>query len=172
LRYFLDAEFNGSVHPTELISIGIVSDVGKTFYAISDTYNPDTCSTWVKNNVLKTEILHHFGKEDPCSHEQIRKDLYAFLGDDQFIQFWTWFGAMEDWNLFNKILGVDFATRPGWSNMCYDVRQFMYHGKVKFSDLPQKRQPEHNSLSDALWTKDAFQAVCEKTEVFPGKVRK
>ncbi len=69
MKYFFDTEFiegfkkpikwlptigkfNKPYHSIQLISIGIVCEDGRTYYAISSEFNPDDASDWVKENVL------------------------------------------------------------------------------------------------------------------------
>lgn len=70
MRYFIDTEFiegfkkpiswlptignfNKPYHSIQLISIGIVAEDGREFYAISNEFNPNDASEWVSENVLK-----------------------------------------------------------------------------------------------------------------------
>jgi len=61
MKYFIDTEFiegfytqdNGKQrHFIDLISIGIVAEDGRCFYAISNEFNSDDANEWVKENVL------------------------------------------------------------------------------------------------------------------------
>lgn len=50
---FLDTEFTQLSHEAKLISVGLVSEDGKEFYAeLSDTWLLDDCSDFVKSDVL------------------------------------------------------------------------------------------------------------------------
>jgi hypothetical protein len=49
---FFDTEFTDLKKDADLISIGLVSDTGKMFYAEFTDYSRDKCSDWVKKNVL------------------------------------------------------------------------------------------------------------------------
>lgn len=61
MKYFFDTEFIEGFskwtfaknrHFVDLISIGIISEDGRQYYAISNEFNPDDASQWVKDNVL------------------------------------------------------------------------------------------------------------------------
>lgn len=69
MKYFLDTEFiegwkkpiswlptignfNKKYHSVQLISIGIVAEDGREYYAVSNEFNPRDASEWVKDNVL------------------------------------------------------------------------------------------------------------------------
>ena len=46
MKYFLDTEFSerGPMWPIQLISIGIVAEDGREFYAHSEDYDPKLCN--------------------------------------------------------------------------------------------------------------------------------
>lgn len=61
MKYFLDFEFIEGLrkplfgkrrHFIDMISVGIVSEDGREYYAISNEFNPKDASEWVKENVL------------------------------------------------------------------------------------------------------------------------
>lgn len=53
MRLFFDAEFTGLRKDTTLISLGIVSEDGKKFYAEFTDYDESQCNDWIKENVIK-----------------------------------------------------------------------------------------------------------------------
>ena len=61
MKYFIDTEFIEGFHKPlfgkkrhfiDLISIGIVAEDGREYYAISKEYNYNDASDWVKENVI------------------------------------------------------------------------------------------------------------------------
>ena len=64
---FFDSEFTGLRKDTTLISLGIVADKGKKFYAEFTDFNWDYVDDWIQKNVLDNLILKKFyphgGKE-------------------------------------------------------------------------------------------------------------
>lgn len=52
MNLFFDCEFTGSHKNTTLISLGIVSEDGRKFYAEFEDYNEDQCDEWIDNNVI------------------------------------------------------------------------------------------------------------------------
>jgi hypothetical protein len=61
MRHYLDTEFIEGFHKPifgkrrhfiDLISIGIVAEDGRTYYAISNEFDPEDADEWVKENVL------------------------------------------------------------------------------------------------------------------------
>lgn len=54
MRLFFDAEFTGLRKDTTLISLGIVSEDGKKFYAEFTDYNRSQCDDWILENVIRS----------------------------------------------------------------------------------------------------------------------
>ena len=53
MKLFFDMEFTGLRQNTTPISIGIVSEGGKRFYAEFTDYDESQCDDWIKENVIK-----------------------------------------------------------------------------------------------------------------------
>lgn len=53
MKLFFDCEFTGLRKNTTPISIGIVSEDGKKFYAEFTDYDESQCNDWIKENVIK-----------------------------------------------------------------------------------------------------------------------
>jgi len=60
-KIFFDTEFTGLHQNTTLISIGLISDCGKTFYGEFGDFDYNQINKWLEENVLKNLIFH--GKE-------------------------------------------------------------------------------------------------------------
>lgn len=52
LNLYLDTEFTGLQQKTTLMSIGITSDIGATFYAELNDYDQDQVDDWLRENVI------------------------------------------------------------------------------------------------------------------------
>ena len=61
MKYFFDTEFceRGNMHPIELISIGIVCEDGREYYAVNHnvTYIAKHVNEWVQEMLLKSLML-------------------------------------------------------------------------------------------------------------------
>ena len=57
LRIYYDAEFTGLHRKTTLISIGLVSDSGKTFYAEFSDFDQAQVNDWINDNVIRNLSL-------------------------------------------------------------------------------------------------------------------
>lgn len=155
MRYFLDTEFieSGRTKPVQLISIGIVAEDGREFYAVSSEFNPDDANEWVKENVLSQIRL-----DTRTSIDAIRKYLLDFIGTAK-PQFWGYY-ADYDWVGFAQIFGTMIDLPKGWPMYCNDIKQLA----VSLGDpkLPEQGKGEHNALTDARWNKAAFEFLQAK----------
>lgn len=52
MRYFYDTEFIEDGHTIELISIGVVAEDGREYYAVSTEFDPERAGSWVRTHVL------------------------------------------------------------------------------------------------------------------------
>ena len=52
MNLYFDTEFTGLRKDTTLISIGIVSEDGRKFYAEFTDYDESQCGDWIKQNVI------------------------------------------------------------------------------------------------------------------------
>lgn len=57
MKMFFDTEFTGLHMDTTLISIGIVSEDGRKFYAEFLDYDESQCNDWITENVIKNLFL-------------------------------------------------------------------------------------------------------------------
>lgn len=82
MKYFIDTEFiegfkrpatplfwslTQPKHFVDLISIGIVCEDGREYYAISNQFNPEDADVWVKDNVLYP-LMRQNGYDKPLSN--------------------------------------------------------------------------------------------------------
>lgn len=168
MRYFFDTEFNEEVDPIDLISIGIIADDGREFYAIHDKYHSDepgeeaevwkTAHKWVNKNV-KTVIKapEGFKEEDVIigDYAAIANAVRDFVGYDPFPEFWAYYGHY-DWVLMCRLFGTMQDKPDTWPSMCFDLKQYAKHTGM---DLPRKFEPVHNALVDARWTKYSHEYI-------------
>ena len=76
-RYFYDCEFIEDGRLVDLVSIGVVDEFGREFYAVSTQFDDSRAVPWVRRNVL--DKLPSPGDRAWRSRERIREDLHAFL---------------------------------------------------------------------------------------------
>lgn len=98
-RYFYDCEFIEDGRVVDLVSIGVVDEYGREFYAVSTEFDESAAVPWVRRNVL--------AKLPPPNHpawrsrQRIRDDLWEFLIEPvrqrpgEVIELWAWFAAYD-----------------------------------------------------------------------------
>ncbi|MBC3185205.1 polyadenylate-specific 3'-exoribonuclease AS [Corynebacterium sp. zg-331] len=94
MRYFYDTEFVEDGRTIELISIGIVAEDGREYYAVSTDFDARRANPWVRENVLSKLPSPHAREWKP--QKQIRAEVYNFLtaGVGQ-PELWAWVGAYD-----------------------------------------------------------------------------
>lgn len=77
---FFDTEFTGLRKDTTLISLGIVADNEKKFYAEFTDYDESQCDEWIKENVIKSLTLNPIPYHSEVEEylDKMRKDGYIF----------------------------------------------------------------------------------------------
>lgn len=189
LKYFIDTEFIEGFHKPmfgkrrhfiDLISIGIVCEDGRRYYAISNEYNPKDADDWVKVNVIVpmyVDVVHgdrrntwsalNFHKSPlyAKSNAQIADDIRLFFGCWRDQHFWRapegiqvyGYYADYDWVLFCSLFGRMIDLPKGFPMYCRDEKQYldeMYGPRVSevksWPDFPKEKN-EHHALDDAEW---------------------
>lgn len=56
MNVFIDTEFSGLTKDTELISLGCISDDGRTFYGEITDFNHSKCDEWIKTHIFPNLI--------------------------------------------------------------------------------------------------------------------
>lgn len=147
MRVWFDTEFIDDGRTIDLISIGLIAENDRVFYAELMTPQDveDKGNEWVKENVLP----HMRGNFLPRS--RAREMIIEFVGDKP--QFWGYF-ADYDWVALCQLFGRMIDLPEGWPMYCRDVKQLA--DSLGNPDLPVQDGPEHHALADAIWTRNAW----------------
>jgi hypothetical protein len=171
LIYF-DTEFTGLHQMTTLISIGCITDDGKTFYAEYTDFDKDQVTDWIKENVFPgLKYVSMEGSVEPF----MKKDVNQFeaVGDKEYVKeaFWKWIGMLGykkirmysdcltyDWMLFNEYYADEKDGMKDLRNINYiplDLCTDLYRAKVdpdvnreEFAEY-EGEDEKHNALHDA-----------------------
>lgn len=160
MKYFIDTEFSerGARFPAELISIGIVAEDGREFYAHSASYDIGGCSEWVQENVLP-----HVQGEPTMSLWSIAESIKIFVGSTE-PEFWGYY-ADYDWVVFAQIFGTMMDLPSGWPMYCRDIKQWC--DQLGNPKLPEQSSTEHNALHDARWNHIAWKFLNQHASCHP-----
>jgi hypothetical protein len=150
MRYFLDTEFIEDGKTIELISIGIVAEDGRRYYAINSECDYSKANDWVKENVL-TQL----GTDSRDTRARIKEHILDFCSREQYgkPEFWGYY-ADYDWVVFCWLFGAMIDLPPGWPMYCRDLKQLC--DDLGNPDLPKQGAGEHNALADALWNQQTY----------------
>lgn len=162
MRFYFDTEFidassrgRAEVH---LVSIGVVTDSGAEFYAVSNEYPRELADDWFRTNVVP-----HLGNTTRVSYKLMGTLLKEFVerelagkvdvfGNQERPEFWAYY-ADYDWVLLCSLFGGMLSTPKGWPMLCMDLKQ-----TAIVAGVPKLPQPvtEHNALSDAKSVRDGY----------------
>lgn len=145
MRFFYDCEFIEDGQTIELVSIGVVDEAEREFYAVSTEFDAGRAGPWVREHVLPQ--LPSAGSSLWRSRDRIRDELYSFLtahGSD--IELWAWYAAYDHVALA-QLWGAMPALPPKVPKFTRDLRQqWEVVGKPK---LPAPPVNAHDALADA-----------------------
>lgn len=149
MRFWFDTEFYEDGNTIRLISIGVVAEDGREYYAETETATVFAKSSdWLRANVLP-----HLSKAGVAEKPRpvIARDLIAFMGEEPEI--WAYY-ADYDWVALCQLYGTMMQLPKGWPMFCLDIKQMAV--AVGNPKLPKQDGAEHNALADARWNKQAW----------------
>jgi hypothetical protein len=90
MKVFLDTEFTGLVRNTTLISLAMVDEDGRSFYAEFDDYDAGQVTEWINHHVIaRLEMI------DAQEYSGESDGVFMVKGDRQFVK-----SKIEEW-LYN-----------------------------------------------------------------------
>ena len=158
MKYFLDCEFHedGYGKPIELISLALVCDDGREFYAVAaDGWSPDKVSDWLKENVVPylsacgvNKDVDGWFESLACSRVEMAEALRTFVREqaDGKREIWGYFSSY-DWVVFCQLFGRMIDLPEHFPYCCFDIKQRC--ASLGNPKLPKQATQEHNALSDA-----------------------
>ncbi|MCE7011997.1 polyadenylate-specific 3'-exoribonuclease AS [Kibdelosporangium philippinense] len=145
MRFFYDTEFIEDGVTIDLVSIGVVAEDGREFYAVSTEFDPNKAGQWVRENVL--DKLPGPGDKAWRSRSQIREDLMGFLSPrGESVELWAWFAAYDHVALA-QLWGAMPALPRQLPRFTRDLRQRWED--VGKPQLPNPPTDAHDALADA-----------------------
>lgn len=155
MRYFYDCEFIEDGTTIELVSIGVVAEDGREFYAVSTEFDPERAGPWVRANVL--DKLPSPADKAWRSRRQIRDDLLRFLtAAPGEVELWAWVGAY-DHVVLCQLWGAMPALPRELPRFTRELRQ---HWEAMGSPpLPATSREAHSALVDARQNLLRWQAI-------------
>lgn len=190
-KLFFDTEFTGLHQNTTLISIGIVSECGKTFYAELNDYDELQVTPWIKENVIAkllmtpppkgqdeeyvatrhesnpqgNNLYKGYSVKLRCDKKELKNHLSIWLQQFEEVEMWSDCLAY-DWVLFVNIFGCAFDIPKNVSYIPFDICTLF---KLKDIDPDISREKygcgEHYSempKHNALWDAQVIKMCFER----------
>lgn len=164
MKYFIDWEFIEDGKTIDPISVGVVREDGKTFYAVNKECDFTKASDWVKKNVLSpmgvdflpnnTIRIAESVEKDRKTKAEIRAGLLNLTKWDTDIRFIGYY-ADYDWVTTAQLFGTMVGLPKEFPMFCYDVKQWLM-------DLGNPTIPldytsdSHHALIDAMNIKSVY----------------
>jgi len=159
-RIFMDCEFTGLHQHTTLISIGLISDCGKEFYAEFNDYDESQINEWLQKNILDNLFFKPSKQKDmqlrdrnwyKTNTEEIVILLREWLAQFEEVEIWSDTYAY-DWVLFNQLFGHAFNIPENVSQIPFDISTLF---RIKGIDPDVNREEfaemNGNKKHIALW---------------------
>ncbi len=176
-KIFFDTEMTG-LHPnTTIISIGMVSEHGLTFYAEFNDYDKSQVTKWIRKNVLKklkfndTDVWNNqdfIGNiEIKDGKERIKTYLKEWLKQFEEYEFWNDCLAF-DWVLLADLLGglegVKEDDKYYYNQSLCSLDKILGVPLEILQETQGKKGQVHNSLHDAMQMKERYQKMEQMME--------
>lgn len=172
MKYFYDTEFLEDGHTIELISIGIVAEDGREYYAVNSDMPEEQIHKhdWLMENVWPSLPLvgrkEHNGykgsgwrgnldvrsplvKPKWVIANETREFLLVSAGTPEL---WAWYSAYDHVALA-QLFGSMINLPKGLPMYTHDLRAYIDYQNSH--DLPKQTDGLHNALADARWVKEA-----------------
>lgn len=180
MKIFLDTEFTGLHQHTSLISLGLIDEQGKMFYAEFNDYKLNQVDEWIQKNVIDNLAYNHtlmtlnISKHNDISmkgtRDTVTSELRRWLSQYDSVEIWSDCLAY-DWVLFNELFGhafnipsnvyyipFDLSTLLWAKGIDPDVNRETFAGYIWNSD---NHYPKHSALWDAKIIKDCYFKLME-----------
>jgi len=171
MNLYYDSEFTGLHQSTTFISLALVADDGREFYAEFTDYDASQCDEWIRANVLahtrwlnRPEVTPGCWREEALTlclgdRQQVREALEDWLKQFDQVEIWADCPAW-DWVLFCELFGGALKLPANIYYLPFDlVSLFKAKGidpdidRTEFVDWNNKGQRQrHNALYDAQLT--------------------
>lgn len=178
MKYFYDTEFHEDGKTIDFISIGILAEDGREFYAVSNEFDTRRVAKndWLMENVMNSIDHDQFITYDfdgtpavrdiyvtdkaAATRRQIAVDLMGFVGYDRKPEFWAWYSAYDHVclaQIYGKMIDLP-GLIPMYTN---DIRTLVDLARLQPNQLPRQPEGLHNALTDAKHNKVRYDFLME-----------
>lgn len=173
MKVFFDFEFTGLTQKTTPISLGLVSEKGRTFYAEFNDFDPNQITEWVTDNVLpnlrfkldfsstpELDYEHHAMKSGRSS---VAACLSNWLAQFKTVEMWGDVLAY-DWVLFCQLFGGALSLPGNVQYIPMDLATYLalngYDPDIDRAMFAESNEgAAHNALVDARLIKACYEKL-------------
>lgn len=175
MKVFFDTEFTGLHQETTLISIGMIAENGKMFYAEFNDYDQNQVASWLRDNVICNLLVQDETKKR--KNQIVNKTVVgdsAYIAEcitewlKQFDKVEMWSDCLSyDWVLFNNLWGHAFSIPSNVYYIPFDIcTSFKEHGidpdinREEYAGVSgSKDKKKHNAIWDAIVIKACYERL-------------
>lgn len=178
-KIFLDTEFTGLHQSTTFVSIGLVSECGREFYAEYTNYDKSQIDEWLQENVIDNLFLNNKPLNElrifdggyksrirVDSMDTLRESLETWLSDFEEVEIWG-DRVSYDWVMFCQIFRHAFNIPKKVYYIPFDIcTLFRVNGidpDVNREDFAQ--MTENGEKHNALWDAKVIRACFNKLKI-------
>jgi len=180
MHIFFDTEFTGLHQNTTLISIGLISEDGKSFYAEFSDYDRSQCDEWINENILANlsknvnELSSIADINVDGDKEEIKNELLKWMSQFDIIE-WVADVCHYDFMLLINLLYGEALNMPSdrFCAACHDINQDIasYYKISEIEAFNMSREAividfndniggtKHNALYDAFVAKSIYDGI-------------
>ncbi len=170
LRFFLDSEFNEHVqaHMLDPISIALVPEdkTAPSYYGVSAEFNNAALTPWLRKNVESHLPPPGERRDNAVIAQELGDYLKTFANQAEpitSVEIWAYNGGTDQVvlaNFFGGLMGLRqaFSDVGLPSPLFRDAKELV---RATGESLPPPKDA-HDSLADAVWTRDLFHHLVPK----------
>ena len=163
MEYYFDTEFEDDGHSIEFVSIGVVAEDGREYYAVNADMDVERVTTreWMLENVwsqlpLKKDGTLDYDHPDVKPVHKIRDELTEFFLEGGTPKFWAWY-ASHDYVVLCNIYGGMLETPEGFPHFVHDARALVSWREI--DEIPPQTSTAHDALNDARHLKTIVEYI-------------
>jgi hypothetical protein len=179
VRFWYDTEFLEDGKTIELISIGIVADDGREYYAVNKDapWKRIAQNDWLVRNVVSSlprihgDQRFHVGRSNPLALDfdhpamkdrgDIANEVRQFINPHPLaqIELWADYGAY-DHVVLAQLWGPMIYLPEGMPMFTHDIQQEAR--RLTVTNLPEQTGGQHNALEDARHCRERWAFLASK----------
>lgn len=141
-KVYFDTEFTGLHKNTTLISIGIISENGRMFYAELNDYDRSQVDPWIQSNVIDNLILSFPKKEGEDDYYVARRSHDNPIGNSLYGSYSVmmvgnklrvkhelerWFSQFDEVEIWSDCLSYDWVLFVDLFGTAFDIPKNIYY---------------------------------------------